>query len=201
MIECNRLDDLLGDRYSLVKFKDLSDPYKRAMAFYMGVDGEAWSEAFDGLDQEDMPRFDAGKDGADWHAFWNRMLIEYMPKFVELYGDVYFGVLEIDTGRLIDHLAASLAMQGDTRSAEEITAGARSTHDLPYHNHAQTDRWPVILSNYEDETMQDGFHRLGNYLRHGATEIPAIFYPQERHFEAKGIASPASDASLPAVGW
>jgi len=43
--------------------------------------------------------------------------------------------------------------------------------------HPRTNRWPVILSGFEDEVLQDGWHRMGCYLQRGDRLIPAVFYP------------------------
>lgn len=186
----SRMDTLIEENYALVQFKDLPEPYQRSMVFYMAVDGEAWTEPFEDVDG---PRFDAGKDGADWHAYWNARVAERMPQFISIYGDEYFGIAEIPTERLLTHMVHSLELQGDKRqTAAEFRADMNSVMDAPFHDHAKVDRWPVILSDIFEETMQDGFHRLGNYVRHEAPTIPAIFYPSDRHFVAKQVSHPQS---------
>jgi hypothetical protein len=43
----------------------------------------------------------------------------------------------------------------------------------------------VILSSSDDETLQDGWHRLHSYVRAGHADIPAVFYPEQRHLNIK----------------
>jgi hypothetical protein len=47
------------------------------------------------------------------------------------------------------------------------------------------DRWPVIMSPFEDETFQDGWHRFHIYVANGHPDIPVIFYPENWHHEMK----------------
>jgi len=45
----------------------------------------------------------------------------------------------------------------------------------------------VLLSYDNYETLTDGWHRLHSYMRDGADEIPALFYPLSHHLVACGI--------------
>jgi|TARA_Y100000034_G_C6675939_1_gene296955 cobalamin biosynthesis Mg chelatase CobN len=45
-------------------------------------------------------------------------------------------------------------------------------------NHITNPTWPVILSNFDDEILQDGWHRFHAYIELGANEIPAVWYPR-----------------------
>jgi hypothetical protein len=48
-------------------------------------------------------------------------------------------------------------------------------------DHPRTNRWPVILSSTNEETLQDGWHRLHCYVRQRARLIPAVRYPKPHH--------------------
>jgi hypothetical protein len=43
---------------------------------------------------------------------------------------------------------------------------------VPHHK----TRWPVILSRFDDETLEDGWHRLHSYYRDGDDTVPVIWY-------------------------
>jgi hypothetical protein len=47
-------------------------------------------------------------------------------------------------------------------------------------DHPRRNRWAVILSGVEDPIggiIQDGWHRLNEYVRQGARVIPVVYYP------------------------
>jgi hypothetical protein len=74
--------------------------------------------------------------------------------------------------------------------------GVRARHaigaDHPdYPEHGPDDRWPVLLSDQDFETLRDGWHRFSSYVRGGHTDIPTIFPPKTRHFLARGMEPPA----------
>jgi hypothetical protein len=48
-------------------------------------------------------------------------------------------------------------------------------------NHPRDDRWPVILSSANAETLQDGWHRFHCYVQQRACDVPAVFFLQARH--------------------
>jgi hypothetical protein len=53
-----------------------------------------------------------------------------------------------------------------------------------------------VLLSYNYATIWDGWNRFNSYLRDGATEIQAMFYPQKHHIDAYRIIS----AALPQSG-
>lgn len=43
-------------------------------------------------------------------------------------------------------------------------------------NHKTAD-WPLILSGFDDEFIQDGWHRLNCYVKQNRKEIPVLLFP------------------------
>lgn len=187
-----RIDALHGGAYEIVAFRDLPMPYKMAMAWYMAVDGEAWGEF---LDYRKLHRAmpDQAVDQAGWHAFWKDVLVEAMPLFDAHHGDEQFGVALVPTEAVLASIVDDEVLEDEDLTLEDLREryGSGANHE-GYPEHGPVDRWPVILSSTDDETLQDGWHRFGSYVKSGHEDIPAIFYPQARHLEAKPTLRPPS---------
>lgn len=187
--EKSRLDRLIGD-FDLVPFRDLPVPYKMSIAWYMAIDGEAWVDVINGFP---FPDHDASQP--EFHDYWKQALTEMMPHFDEAYGDVYFGVTTLAT----DDVLASIAkdevnvMEGIDLDEVHKRYASGGNHSA-YPDHGPNDRWPVVLSSHEDETLQDGWHRFGAYAGAGHLDVPAFFYPDDRHFEMKGMPVPGKNS-------
>lgn len=188
--EPSRMDTLIGD-FDLLPFRELPLPYKMAIAWYMAIDGDAWSDVIDGIPFTDH---DAGQ--SEFHTYWKQALVDRMPQFDEAYGDVHFGVTTIAT----EDVLASIA-RDDVNVAEGIDLDevrnryASGGKHSAYPDHGPNDRWPVVLSSHDDETLQDGWHRFGAYAGAGHLDVPAFFYPDDRHFAMKDMPVPGKDSN------
>lgn len=154
-----RMKDLVGDAFTVKPFSELSLSDQLAVIMFMAVDGGAWV----GVDLSPL-RWNAPKSE----------LMELVPAFVELYGDTLFGTACLSASKLQD------AVMSDPEIAEAYTSWAEYhaaylNGDVP--SYSETDRWPVILSEYDDETIRDGWHRFHSYIRDGAAVIPVVFFP------------------------
>lgn len=158
-----RMDSLIANKYSVQRFADLPTHYQLAIVWFMAVDGEAW----DAVDLSTIECDDL-----------KPALTKLLPKYVELYGETLFGSIALD----------ATAVQSAVMCDEDIS-DLYSTWD-EYHSkyvsidtpeHPEECRWPVILSADDYETLRDGWHRFHSYVRDGAAEIPAIFFPKDRH--------------------
>ncbi len=165
----SRLVRLVGTDYALVPFRNLERPYQLAMAHYMAVDGEAWS-------------FPEGCHMWPTRDQQLRALRRYLPHFIENYGDKLFGVVLLPSKLLQQYILQDPDIAQDHQTWEAYRARYADNCDIPNHRKAQ--RWPVILSDFEHETIQDGSHRLHCYLRRGDETIPAIFYPRAHQVRA-----------------
>ena len=163
----SRMDTLLGSDYSIVPFRDLPRPYQLAVGHYMAIDGEAWAEA--------LPK----------NAFWPSReqqragLGRALPRIVELFGDIPFGVARLPSEKLRTAIMQTIEMSQSFATWEAYHAWYIKGGDIPAHG--KTNRWPVILSDFEDEFIQDGWHRLHCYLKRADDDIPAVFYPRDHH--------------------
>ncbi len=140
----------------VMPFQSLPLPAQLAAAHYMAIDGEAW---------EVPPDFDRKKD-----------FKSLLPWFRGKYGTKKFGYVEIPTEVLTAEVMKDDEEVGRFKDFDEYH---RWYIGLPggIPNHPKKDRWPVILSSFEEETLQDGWHRLHTYYHQGAEMIPALYYP------------------------
>lgn len=159
-----RLDRLIGENYRLLAFRELSSEYQLAIAHYMTIDGEAWECHFSEAIAQAQSPVAALRDALNIYA--------------HEYGDTRWGVLELPADTLKAAIMADIELKSDFDSWNAYAAwyckGA-----VP--NHPVSDRWPVILSSNDEETLQDGWHRCHCYLRRGDLSVPAVFYPEKRH--------------------
>lgn len=168
------MDQMLGDAFQILAFRDLERPHQLAMAHYMAIDGEAWAQC--------LPA------GASWPSRQQqqRGIRRCLPRMVELYGGTLFGVALLPRESLQQAILQSKEIGGDFPDWDAYHAWYVNAGDMP--NHGTKNRWPVILSDLGDEVLQDGWHRLHCYLKRGDADIPAVFYPREHHLQQAGLA-------------
>jgi hypothetical protein len=138
----------------VIPYRDLSLPAQKAVAHYMAIDGEAW-ELPEGFELKHFP--------------------ESIPWFVERYGDVLFGYVEIPMKEL------TKTVLQDPELVDEGIKTFEQYHEwymrTPMPDHPKKNLWPVILSSDDYETLQDGWHRFHDYYRKGIKVVPAVYYP------------------------
>lgn len=158
-----RRDSLIGNQYTVKRFADLSVPEQLAIVMFLAVDGAAWERVnlsalpFDNVEAE---------------------LKGVLPQFAELYGSTLFGTVTLGAEAMQKAVMSDPEISEDFSCWDEYHA-AYLSGGAP--KHPETDRWPVILSSDDSETIQDGWHRFHSYLRDGATEVPAVFFPSDHH--------------------
>lgn len=143
-------------------FRNLPRPAQLAMAFYMAVDGEAWP-----LPPKYVP----------YEVSFRTIKRDFpsmLPWFVKEYGDRKFGYVEIPTEILIREIMADADIEDQFKEFADYHRWYVKHGPMP--RHEPRNRWPVILSSEEDETLQDGWHRFHDYVRQGAEIIPALYY-------------------------
>ena len=162
----SRTDALISNDYSIQRFSDMPAPYQMAIIWFMAVDGEAW----DGVDLSSLSWDDPKSE-----------LIRLIPEYVALYGETLFGSAVLSASVIQESIMGDCEIAEDFSSWEEyhssfLAAGAPE--------HPESDRWPLILSGDDGETLRDGWHRFHSYVRDGATVIPCVFFPEDRHLSA-----------------
>lgn len=171
---------LFEQGFEFIKYRDLPKSHQMAMAWYMAVDGEAWDDIIDY--EKVLPKGVNNSDGIRWHNAFKEALEELLPVFIERYGDVEFGIATWNADLLIASISGDDVYKEDGIGFEE----ARASFSKPIRNYItdsypREGRWPVIMSNSDDETLQDGWHRFQIYVSNGHDDIPVIFYPEEWH--------------------
>lgn len=186
---------LFESGFEFVVYRDLPVPFQMAMAWYMAVNGEAWDDIIDHDDVE-MPDGVETSDDPRWHEIYRQVVSDHLPKFVNHYGGMEFGVATWATEALIVSISGDETFKEDGVDLD----GTRKWFQKPVENYHATSypeqgRWPVIMSSFEDETFQDGWHRFHVYVANGHTDIPVIFFPEEWHREMKA----EMDATRPKI--
>lgn len=89
------------------------------------------------------------------------------------YGNVPFGIVQLPLRAL------TTEVMRDPELTEHGTF-AKYHHWYMAHGpvtrHPLHHRWPIILSDFEDETIDDGWHRFHDYYRAGASTVTAIWF-------------------------
>jgi hypothetical protein len=122
-------------------FRDLPVPAQLAMAHYMAIDGEAW-QLPEGTESWSVSKL-------------KKELPRLLPYFRRAYGDKHFGYVTIPMEALKESI-----LQDDIfhqHGIDSFEAYDKWLHGQPGFwsaKHPTTRRWPVILSSYNDETLQ-----------------------------------------------
>ena len=142
----------LVENAPILEFQNLSVTAQYAMIHYMAIDGEAW-KLYD-------------------EPFGRKEILLYIQNNIENYiydyAKVPFGYTTVKWSDLLD------AVNGD-----QVLIEQNRKYDYSYWSPSEYEvpTWPVILSNYEDETLQDGWHRFTAYCKL-QIDVPVLFYPQ-----------------------
>lgn len=90
--------------------------------------------------------------------------------------DERFGYVEIPMRALAAEIMKDAwnKVHGEFATFDQYHAWYVSGGDVP--KYKRTARWPVLLSDDDDETLQDGWHRLHDYYRQGARTVPAVYF-------------------------
>lgn len=180
----SRMDDLVGKNYRILAFRDLPVAHQLGIAHYLAVDTDGWSALHD-ADSLDLTN--------PIHA-----LQASLHEYVHVYGDELFGVIDLPAQAVKEAVMADEDRADGNASWEDYTAAYCAGGDVPQYGH--DNRWPVILSNDNYETLWDGWHRFHSYMRSGCTDIPAVFFPAERHVKLDNAKSAVAPAPIGAQG-
>lgn len=179
-------EHLFENDFEILKFKNLPRPAQLAISWYMAVDGEAWADVWGDIE---FPHFSNSFGNPDYHSKMRELLEGALPTLVDEYGDMEFGIGNWPTKDIVKSIAHDENIIVD-QSVEQTIEGYQPGRELGialkgYYksSYPQEDRWPVILSNFDDETLQDGWKRFSLYTHSGYTETPVVFYPEEWHYE------------------
>ena len=167
------------DAAERVAYRDLPAAHQKAIAHYMAIDGEAWGNYWQPRYGE-YPAFDAP-------AYW----ADHLHRYVTEHGHRRFAVLDLPAGTLAQ------AITTHNTEVAQISGGDWAAYCAWYAQFIDTDTqqgrgvpagsgelWPVILDHDNHDVIQDGWHRLHDYVGRGLTRIPAVGYlPGETYSE------------------
>lgn len=159
----------------IVPFKALPQPARLALIHYMAIDGEAWELAPPLLT---LTRRDPGKPSKMQRA---------LPFYTRQYGTTPFGFI---TALPIKALIESCMKDQDVTDWSTWTqyhewymgrgGGEAQPKHRPKHRAPARDLWPVILSPFPNETLEDGWTRFHQYADRGLKACPAIWFPRDK---------------------
>lgn len=154
----------------VLAFRDLPEAAQLALVQYMAINGEAWELAPE-LEPDYKPRW--RKDREPWASYLRRTL----PFYAERYGDYRIGYIPcIHVEELKAAVMASHQLPQEFTTWKEYHAWYTSSITMPTYRVIRKSMWPVILSSYNDEALQDGWRRFHQYIRRGVKSIPGLFY-------------------------
>ena len=160
------------DQGKVYKFKDLPEEAQLALAHYAGVDGEAWDlEPFGVFEGMSYRPLDVQRNGNIIVA----NLKKAMPKIVEEKGEGEYGLTTMPTKQLIE---AFLEIDSDVTDFDAYHRCYQDACKKTGRGGGEKPTWPVILSEFEDELLQDGWHRFHQYIENGTEEIACLWYPE-----------------------
>ena len=167
--ETNPIANKLKRRYGKVMpFAALPIEAKLAVAHYMAVDGEAW---------EQPPA--AKKKNGQYRRMGkqlNSLLEANMDFFDANYGKKKFGLALVPREEFEASLFANFKKNPDTSHLATVDGWKKEyAEGGPTVNHTNFN-WPVILSSFKDELLQDGWHRMHCYLTKKVPVIPCLYY-------------------------
>lgn len=134
----------------VIPFRRLPLTAKLALVHYLAVQHEAWPSPEHNDIRLALPFYDAE------------------------YGGVKFGIASLPTKALADEIIRDPELAEEYGTFERYHRWYVSHGSMP--SHPTTSRWPIILSDFEDETIDDGWHRFHNYYDQGARVVQAIWF-------------------------
>lgn len=163
----DRITSLIGESYSICSFRKLPDTHKLAIIWYMAIDGCAW----DNFDHDHL-----NEDALKEH------LPAMLHHYDEVYGETLVGFIQLGVEKIKASVMADDEISDSHDSWDEYHAWYLNGGDIP--SHSENNRWPVILSSDNSETLTDGWHRFHRYMSSEKTTfIPAVFFPNEEHIK------------------
>ena len=171
----------------VVMYRNLPEEAQLAPAQYMSIDGEAW-ELAPGLEDAMSDHWRKFPNPAERHGkaatkAWGKTLARYLPFYVAEYGDFDFGYIES-----IPVLALIESCMDDNGLKEDYGLnGWENYHEWymqagggPKHAATSDKPWPVILSSFPDETLDDGWTRFHQYAQQKRETCPAVWFPRQQ---------------------
>ena len=153
-------------------FSKLSLEAKLAMIWYMAIDGEAWTTP----DVEGDFKYTAAIGSPSGNKAYQKFIAKNMDWFDKKYGHLVFGLAMVPREEFEKSLLANFRKNPDMNHLHSMESFIKEYREGgPTVNHKNFS-WPVIFSNYPEELIQDGWHRMHCYLNKQIATIPCIYY-------------------------
>ncbi len=110
-------------------------------------------------------------------AAWEKTFAEHLPFFTEKYGDWHFGYVSVPMTTLIAHVLDECRddWNGDFGKYHDWYMGEGTKHKATGEK-----PWPVILSSFKDDTIEDGWNRFHLYYDQKRENIPCVWFPMQQ---------------------
>ena len=166
----------------ILPFKKLPAPARYAIIHYMAIDGEAWDVSDQLAESFAKGHKMIAKSKGSYdkvRKLHKEAVIKSLKFYTEKYGDRKFGYGLIPTKAFVKEIwdrddgVKDWKMDGMTfKEYQEwyFKEGA----SMP--NHPKTNRWSCILSSFDFEVLEDGWHRFHSYVMRGDKTIPCVHY-------------------------
>lgn len=173
-----------------IPFSQLPLQHQLAIAWYMLIDGDAWEDILKGDDGfiawetrefKKKRLWRASLEHPKVHKVHIAGLKRFLPLIMQYHGDTPFGIVDIPTPEV------KRAVMSRDKDMAENHPDFKDYHEwykdrcsdwsgrgLP--KHPPQNPWPCILSSFDDEVFEDGWHRFHRYVQLGMRKIPCIIY-------------------------
>jgi hypothetical protein len=172
----------------LAPFGKLPRTAKMAMVQYMAIDGEAWdlSPKLDDDTTQHLRNYRTNLHSLEATAAWNKLLQGNLLFYLDKYHDFDMGFIPaLPMQELIDEVTRDAEIRLDYKDWDTYHKWYMSLE--PKHLAPSEEPWPVILSSFPDETLQDGWTRFHQYAQQGRTHCPALWFPHRPSETGKAI--------------
>jgi hypothetical protein len=166
---------ILRNNGTLVKFKNLPPECQLALIHYMAIDGEAWDgpeKMYDAFRKAHAHTFGSDEYNKAMDKACKKVK-DSLPHFVKNYGEVVFGYIErLDLKELIAQVMTDDDLTEQTWEEYHKWYMSKGTK-----HQARSNLYPVILSSWNGETLEDGWNRFHHYAERNLSYFPAIWFP------------------------
>ena len=166
----------------VLPYKDLPQPYQLSIAWYMAVNGEAWDFPHNGCEKHLWHKNQhLGYDEANqkYERYMKRMIKDRIDFYISKYGHIKFGQVEMPSVDLcLEIFQRNKEIHDDFDSFQDYQKWylKHIAGDKFLPRHRRTDRWPCIISGFDDDVLEDGWHRFHCYVKRKDPTVPCIFF-------------------------
>jgi hypothetical protein len=168
-------------------FRALLPAQQMAIAQYCSIAGVSWNaplELWNWISRHRGKRTPLAEE-----------LPKHMPCYLEQHGEQLFGVVDIPTAELLPRIMEGYQLaefHGDWAAyhAWYTSFGSTPDHDMT------KPLWPVwfAIDHRDNEALEDGWHRLHDYVRKGMQVIPGVYTPFGHEEPGEAISSRAVES-------